>query len=52
MRKYFLGPETEIENLTLSELNIDSPKDSFMSDDDDHTIIVKCQAEANDPRWE
>ena len=42
------GPETEIKNQTLSEQNIDSPKDSSMLDDDDHTITVKCQAEAND----
>ena len=42
------GPPTEIENQTLSELNIDSPKDSFMSDKNDSTITVKCQAEASD----
>ena len=42
------GPATEIENQTLSELNIDSPKDSFMSDENEFTITVKCQAEASD----
>ena len=51
------GPAIEIENQTLSELNIDSPKDSFMSDENDSTITVKCQAEASDsevtkpPAW-
>ena len=42
------GPEIENEKQTLSELNIDSPKDNSMSDDDDPTTKVKCQAEAND----
>ena len=40
--------EIKNEKQNPSELNIDSPKDNSMSDDDDYTIKVKCQAEAND----
>ena len=42
------SPEIKIEKQNLSELNIDSPKDNSMSEDDAYTIKVKCQAEADD----
>ena len=48
----FIGPDyrdkTDGENQNLSELNINSPKESSMSDDNNSTPKVKCQADAND----
>ena len=47
----FIGPDyrniTDDDDQNLSELHINSSKDSSMSDDDDSTPKVKCQAKAN-----
>ena len=41
-------PLTENQNPTLSELLINSPKDTTMSDKNDSNVNEKCQAQASD----